>query len=146
MNRICRECGYEFDISLFPQAKNRLGKIYHRRLCKYCFYKKYQRKNTIYAEQQKNNDLERFRESEKERGKRWREKHKKEHHAHLLLNRAIKAGEIIKPEKCSKCGREGIKINGHHDDYNKPYNVIWLCDKCHAERHREIKKTEALQQ
>jgi len=138
MNRICRECGYEFNISLFPKAKNRLGKAYHRRLCKFCFSKKYQRNNAIYTKQQKNNDLERFREGERKRGKKWRESHKKEHYAHTLLYRAIERGEIKKPNKCSKCGAENVKINGHHEDYDKPLDIIWLCDQCHAERHIEI--------
>ena len=33
--------------------------------------------------------------------------------------------------KCEICGKE--KTHAHHDDYDKPLNVRWLC----AEHHRQ---------
>ena len=136
--RECRICGSLLDISCFGKSKNRLGKEYHRRICNFCLYRK-GRKNK-YVEQLKLKDINEFREGEKKRGKRWREGHRKEHYAHTLLNRAIEKGTIIKPDRCSKCGKTAQKINGHHEDYDKPYEVIWLCDQCHNARHREIRK------
>jgi hypothetical protein len=48
---------------------------------------------------------------------------------------ALKKGILIKPNKCTLCFREE-KLEGHHPDYNKPLEVVWLCKKCHGIVHR----------
>ena len=53
--------------------------------------------------------------------------------ARSCLNNAIKAGKISR-EPCSVCGKEKY-IHGHHKDYSKPLDVIWLCAKHHKEMH-----------
>lgn len=35
---------------------------------------------------------------------------------------------------CERCGDEKSQI--HHEDYNKPLLVKWLCRPCHLELHR----------
>ena len=55
--------------------------------------------------------------------------------AHNLLNSAVKSGRVRKPDKCSKCG-EGGRIEGHHTDYTKPLDVMWLCRQCHVNEHK----------
>jgi hypothetical protein len=47
---------------------------------------------------------------------------------------AVKSGKLIKPETCSVCNTKGY-IMGHHEDYNKPLEVIWVCWKCHEGIH-----------
>jgi len=57
----------------------------------------------------------------------------------------VRYGRIINPEICSECqSTERFKdgrtaIQGHHDDYNKPLEVRWLCQKCHFEWHKHHK-------
>ena len=50
------------------------------------------------------------------------------------LNNAIQDGRAIRPETCSRCGQKA-RIEGHHHDYSKPLDVIWLCRRCHVEEH-----------
>ena len=45
-------------------------------------------------------------------------------------------GKIIKPKNCTDCGREAV-LHAHHHDYTKPFDVEWLCSKCHGLRHRK---------
>ena len=52
--------------------------------------------------------------------------------AHQLVNQAIKKGTLV-PSVCEVCGRADTQA--HHDDYNKPLEVRWLCKKCHTEWH-----------
>ncbi len=55
----------------------------------------------------------------------------KAHHAVYI---EIRAGRLIKPERCSECG-ESEKVDAHHEDYSKPLEVSWLCRKCHSRLH-----------
>ena len=54
------------------------------------------------------------------------------------LGRAVQRGKIQKPNYCSSCGvqKERRDICGHHEDYSKPLEVIWLCRFCHNELHK----------
>ena len=56
--------------------------------------------------------------------------------AQILVGNAIKAKKLIKPKECSNCGKTNTKIHGHHCDYAKPLDVMWLCPKCHSEWHK----------
>lgn len=56
---------------------------------------------------------------------------------HLVVA-AIKKG-IIKPSPCEECGalNSGKQpIHAHHDNYNFPLQVRWLCASCHHEWHK----------
>ena len=52
------------------------------------------------------------------------------------LNNEIKAGRVTK-QPCEICGAE--LAEAHHDDYNKPLDVRWLCKTHHAEWHKNNK-------
>lgn len=67
---------------------------------------------------------------------RWQSKNRDKVAAHRTLNNAIAAGKISR-QPCARCGIE-LGVEGHHEDYTKPFEVIWLCKKHHGERHREI--------
>ena len=61
----------------------------------------------------------------------WYQKNKEKRKAHVMLNRAIKSGKIMRPGNCSKCCKI-CKPDGHHEDYKNPLIVIWLCRACHS--------------
>ena len=58
--------------------------------------------------------------------------------ARQKLNYQVKIGNIVKPSKCSIC-KETKRIHGHHNDYLKPLEVMWVCRQCHADIHRRLK-------
>lgn len=51
---------------------------------------------------------------------------------------AVKLGLIARPPRCSICEVE-CEAHGHHEDYEKPYDVVWLCRRCHQDRHNYLK-------
>jgi hypothetical protein len=44
----------------------------------------------------------------------------------------IRKGLLIR-QPCEACG--ALKVEAHHDDYNKPFDVRWLCGEHHREHH-----------
>lgn len=54
--------------------------------------------------------------------------------AHILVGNHLRDGKIIK-EPCEVCGE--LEVDAHHDDYEKPFEVRWLCKKHHAEHHKQ---------
>lgn len=58
------------------------------------------------------------------------------------LNNAVYNGKIQKPNKCERCKelKEKKQIEGHHEDYSKPFKVQWLCKQCHNYIHRGYKR------
>ena len=67
---------------------------------------------------------------------KWNENNPEKRAASLLLNNAIKYGRI-KKEPCKICGSTK-RIHGHHNDYSKPLDVIWLCPQHHTDLHKYI--------
>ena len=53
------------------------------------------------------------------------------------LGVALRHGEVLKPTQCSVC-HETTRVVGHHDDYNRPLDVRWLCFPCHSVHHSRI--------
>lgn len=45
---------------------------------------------------------------------------------------ALKSGKLIKSTHCEVCGVENHKLDAHHEDYEKPLEVVWCCrTPCH---------------
>jgi len=64
----------------------------------------------------------------------WANKNKHKRKAHNKVANALLKGELIRPTECGLCGMCG-DIEAHHDNYDKPLDVIWLCVRCHNDRH-----------
>lgn len=55
--------------------------------------------------------------------------------ARSRCNYALAKGKIVRTA-CAVCG--AVKTEGHHDDYTKPLDVVFLCRAHHNARHREL--------
>lgn len=66
--------------------------------------------------------------------RRYREDNPKKYRAHSQVGVAIKSGRL-KVGVCEVCGSD--KVHGHHYDYDKPLDVMWLCAEHHSTWHRE---------
>ncbi|MEQ1952493.1 hypothetical protein [Mesorhizobium sp. CN2-181] len=67
----------------------------------------------------------------------WDASHPKATWAHAALRSAVRRGLII-PEGCAVCGDPSAE--GHHDDYDKPMQVRWLCRGHHQAEHRRLRQ------
>jgi hypothetical protein len=66
--------------------------------------------------------------------RKWSSKNPEKVKAHQLVHKALKA-KILKRLPCRVCKEK--KTDGHHPDYLKPLEVIWLCRLHHKEQHRK---------
>ena len=93
-------------------------------------------------------NLERVRAYDRERGKlperqqlkneitkAWRAEDRRRTAAHNAVARAIAKGLLVR-QPCERCGNE--KSIAHHDDYDRKLDVMWLCQPCHKQRHKEL--------
>lgn len=98
-------------------------------------YRKKNRDNITKKARERNSRPEvRKRINERFRNYRKDFKFLKREQARGMLNKRVQSGKIRKPSKCSKCGKEGY-VEAHHDDYDKPLDVIWICKECHMNIH-----------
>jgi len=58
-------------------------------------------------------------------------------YARHVVNNRISSGKIVRLTECQKCG-SNENIEAHHNDYDNPLNVIWLCKSCHQRFHRGL--------
>lgn len=65
----------------------------------------------------------------------WRDEDGRRQKCHGAVRRAIISGELVR-KPCERCGEE--KSVAHHENYDEPLNVTWLCQPCHMQRHKEI--------
>ena len=163
----CRVCGETKPLDRYARDAKKAGGI--RSLCKDCdnASRRKRRRDNIKEERErariryaenidenrikraecyyKNRD-ERIRQavewSKNNRDKR-RKYSKKEYYADPIKTKArrdssnaIRDKRLI-PGPCEVCG--SLKVEGHHDDYNKPLDIRWLCKGHHQEVHRKHK-------
>lgn len=133
----CFKCGVEKELDEFYKHSRMADG--HLNKCKECAKKD--------ASKHREDNIDRIREYDRQRGgtkkrielktkttKIYRERFPLRCKAHSKLAQAVSSGLIHKPTKCSICGAE-TRIEGHHDDYDKPLDVVWCCSVCHKKMH-----------
>lgn len=63
---------------------------------------------------------------------KWNDAHPKEIWAHNAVRSALRRG-LIERGRCEVCGEE--PTDAHHDDYDRPLAVRWLCRRHHQQLH-----------
>jgi hypothetical protein len=112
----------------------------HVNKCKEC------NKNDVTTNRNKN--LEKIREYDRARGKEskrlkaateitraWRAEDSRRIVAHSQVAKAVRNGTLVR-QPCVRCS--GTKTVAHHEDYDHPLVVVWLCQICHKQRHKEL--------
>ena len=78
-----------------------------------------------------------FSQSHAAAAKRWAAKHPEREAAHIKFRNAVRDGKV-KPWPCEVCGTD--RVEGHHPDYSRPLQVVWLCNQHHREAHEMTKE------
>lgn len=92
-------------------------------------------------------NIDHYRAYDRQRGNRlpaghcreFREKYPRKYKAQTMIGNAIRGGKM-KRMPCEECG-ETKSVHGHHDDYQYPLSVRWLCAAHHRQWH--VKNGEA---
>lgn len=63
----------------------------------------------------------------------YKKKNPEKANAHRLVLLTVKSGELVKLP-CEICGN--TKSQAHHENYDQPLSVKWLCQKHHSEVHK----------
>jgi hypothetical protein len=88
--------------------------------------------------------------------KDWDDYTYRQHKAHRLVRQALLERKMERGECCEGCGVSGrfrttptgkrgrYTLEGHHENYDKPLEVVWLCKSCHkrADIARELREFE----
>lgn len=137
--KTCFKCGEVKPLTEY--YKHGQMKDGHLNKCKTCA------KQDVHTHRHDSSSREKILSYDRERGNRqsieYRNKYKaeypKKYKAHCMINNAVRNKKLFR-EPCEICGKENT--HGHHDDYDKPLNVRWLCAEHHRQWH--AKHGEAL--
>jgi|6_EtaG_2_1085325.scaffolds.fasta_scaffold10801_8 hypothetical protein len=131
--KVCFKCKIEKDLTEFykhgQMADGHLGK------CKECTKQDVRRRRRDNPSVQEY-DRRRFHDNPERRAatttaaRRRMKECPEKYRAHYAVSNAVRDGRLDRPNRCSRCNEKG-RIEGHHEDYSKPLEVIWLCTLCH---------------
>lgn len=138
LSKKCFKCSEVKDISEF--YKHKMMADGHLNKCKSCT------KSDVGRHRVENIDkvraYDRARAKNPERAKsaaeisaRWRKEDSRRTRCHNAVTRAVRKGSLIRLP-CEKCSSE--KSYAHHESYDHPLVVVWLCQPCHKQRHKEM--------
>jgi len=68
---------------------------------------------------------------------KWNEAHPLEMLAHQYVRSALRRG-LLQRQPCEVCGE--ANTDAHHDDYDQPRKVRWLCRRHHKQHHAQARK------
>lgn len=136
--KTCFKCGVEKEIAEFyvhkAMSDGRLNK------CKECTKSDVKKHYREAIDRIKAYDIERNKTKERKEmqgrmSRTARTKYPIKFGARAIVGNAVRDGRITKPTSCQTCGKQK-QLDGHHSDYAKPLDVMWLCRQCHNDWHK----------
>ena len=152
---ICKKCASAYHKNYRDKNKEKLlnyhkawedGKEEEIKKYKATYYKENKERLSAQARiynsahrEQINERARKYRQTNREKATEWtsayRKRYPEKYRAHLLVQYALRAGEMSR-QPCEVCGIE--KTEAHHDNYNRPLDVRWLCHKHHMKIHTQV--------
>jgi hypothetical protein len=161
--KVCSKCGVEWGLDGFHRGakwckicKNEQRRKYYQvnrnRISKYRSELRRNNLNEIREKERKYRHSIRSKLCERDRKyyqtnkekirdyiKRYRQANRKKCDATSKLCRAIKQGLLQRSKICEMADDSCLgQIEAHHDDYDKPLEVRWLCKSHHRRLHAEV--------
>lgn len=65
----------------------------------------------------------------------WRAQNPRERAAQVTLGNAVRDGRVLKWPTCSMPDCSSTRPVAHHPDYDRPLDVVWLCQAHHKQAH-----------
>jgi hypothetical protein len=131
----CRSCNKEKELEEFykhPQMPD--GHLNFCKECKRATAREYWVSGNYKENDKRRQGTEKRREWQRKQSARMRIKHKEKRTCHSRFWNKFRQG-LIEKTPCEVCGATE-RVEAHHSDYNKPFDVMWLCSKHHKEWHR----------
>lgn len=132
----CTKCGVtkEHTLANFNRRKNAFGWYMQCKPCRSYVSRMVHRKNYSVEKQHAKDVKKKSLGKQLEASRLSQSRYPEKHRARYLLRNAVKRGDVTK-SPCKVCGE--VRVEAHHHDYSKPYEVEWLCKKHHMEKHRK---------
>lgn len=96
--------------------------VHANRMDRIDYYRQYDRMRSAMPHRKANN----FQQSQS-----WRQEYPNRRRAQGLVQHALRAGRLQR-QPCWICGAKAV---AHHPDYDRPLDVVWLCQPHHKQAH-----------
>lgn len=136
----CTKCLIEKHFYEFHKSSNnKSGLCTWCKSCEYKRKKEWKDKNPNKLKKQLKRHREKHKKSILEKNLKRERTKPEEKKAQRLVFKALKNCDLIRPKQCTKCNKI-CSPEGHHFDYSKPLDVMWLCKSCHTLEHVRLRK------
>ena len=128
---LCKLCNIEKPASDFYESNKTRCKecvkalVGANRLDKIDYYRQYDQERALLPHRKANS----FAHS-----RAWRKDHPKGRKAQGQVAHALRSGRLVR-QPCWVCGEKAV---AHHPDYDRPLDVVWLCQAHHKQAHALI--------
>jgi len=133
--KVCTKCGIEKGLSEFGNHKiTKDGLNYRCRSCAKAYSELHRDKIRSYSKIYNKSYKKDYRKTgvHKDSKRRYAQKYPNAYKSRNYYTH--NKHKITTPIYCSSCPSTN-NIQAHHNDYNKPMDVIYLCAQCHADWH-----------